>query len=84
LCSKRVLKYTIDSIADVKVCLEANGYLLTSKEGDEKMKYIKTLLGILLMAFVLAGCATTGGTMHEGEAVKCPACGYEFNVPSDA
>jgi predicted small secreted protein len=48
------------------------------------MKKIKILLGLLLVAFVLAGCASTGGTMHDGESVKCPACGYEFNVPSDA
>jgi predicted small secreted protein len=48
------------------------------------MKRIKLLLGMMLVAFMLAGCATTGGHMHGGETVKCPACGYEFNVPSDA
>ena len=48
------------------------------------MKRIKLLLGMLLVTFMLAGCATTGGTPHSGDAVKCPACGYEFNVPSDA
>jgi uncharacterized lipoprotein YajG len=68
----------------VKFARGANGYLLTSKKGDEIMKNIKILLGIFLMAFVLAGCASTGGTMHEGEPVKCPACGYEFNLPSEA
>ncbi len=45
------------------------------------MRNIKLLFGILLMAFLLAGCATTGGTGHDGKEVKCPACGYEFNVP---
>lgn len=48
------------------------------------MKRIKLLLGMLLVSFMLAGCATTGGTPHGDETVKCPACGYEFNVPSDA
>lgn len=48
------------------------------------MKRIKVLFGILFLVFLLAGCATTGGTGHEGESVKCPACGFEFNVPSDA
>jgi hypothetical protein len=48
------------------------------------MKRIKLLLGMLFVTLMLAGCATTGGTTHDGEAVKCPACGYEFNVPSDA
>lgn len=48
------------------------------------MKRMKVLFGMLLVAFMLAGCATTGGTGHAGEKVKCPACGYEFNVPSDA
>jgi|LGVE01.1.fsa_nt_gb uncharacterized lipoprotein YajG len=48
------------------------------------MKRIKLLLGMLLVTFMLAGCATTGGTKHGDTAVKCPACDYEFNVPSDA
>lgn len=48
------------------------------------MKRIKLLFGMLLVTFMLAGCATTGGPMHGDETVKCPACGYEFNVPSDA
>ncbi len=48
------------------------------------MKRIKALLWIVAAAVLLAGCATTGGTSMEGKAVKCPACGFEFNVPSDA
>jgi hypothetical protein len=48
------------------------------------MKRIKMLLGMIVAAALLAGCAATGGTGMEGQAVKCPACGYEFNVPSDA
>lgn len=48
------------------------------------MKRTKLLVWVLLTAFLLAGCATTGSTTHESEKVKCPACGYEFNVPSDA
>ena len=41
-----------------------------------------------MMLAVLAGCATTGGKMDDhgmmDGKVKCPACGFEFNVPSDA
>ena len=48
------------------------------------MKGIKVMLWMLVAAFMLAGCATSGGPMHEDGKVKCPACGYEFNVPSDA
>jgi predicted small secreted protein len=48
------------------------------------MKQIKLVLGMVLVTFMLTGCATTGGTTHSGEKVKCPACGYEFNTPSDA
>ncbi len=48
------------------------------------MKRIKALLWMVVAAVLLAGCATTSGTMDEGKTVKCPACGFEFNVPSDA
>jgi hypothetical protein len=37
-----------------------------------------------LMVAVLAGCATTGSKMDDHGMVKCPACGFEFNEPSDA
>lgn len=41
-----------------------------------------------LVFLLLAGCATTGGNMDDHKTmdnkVKCPACGFEFNVPSDA
>ncbi|WP_158516111.1 hypothetical protein [Syntrophotalea acetylenivorans] len=41
-----------------------------------------------LMVLVLAGCATTGSKMDDhgmmDSKVKCPACGFEFNEPSDA
>lgn len=67
----------------VTVCLLANGYLPTRKqeeiEGEAMMKRARVILGMLLVAVFLAGCATTGA----GNAVKCPACGYEFNVPND-
>jgi hypothetical protein len=48
------------------------------------MKRINALLGILLAAILLAGCATTGARSVKGETVACPACGYEFNPPSEA
>ena len=47
------------------------------------MKRFKVLLGMLVAAIVLAGCATTGSNMDGDATVKCPACGYEFNVPND-
>ncbi len=39
----------------------------------------KLVLWTLISAFVLsmAACATTGG---EAMRVKCPSCGYEFDV----
>jgi len=48
------------------------------------MKSINVLLGMLLAALLLAGCATTGMKSSEDAAVKCPACGFEFNQPSEA
>ncbi len=48
------------------------------------MKRLVMKLAMVLLAFALAGCATMGSNGHEGAEVKCPACGYEFNVPSDA
>ncbi len=48
------------------------------------MKSIKALVGIVVVTILLAGCATTGGRSMEGETVKCPACGFEFNQPSEA
>ncbi|MEZ4601136.1 MAG: hypothetical protein R2940_15205 [Syntrophotaleaceae bacterium] len=48
------------------------------------MKRIKALVGMILAALLLAGCATTGTRSSDGATVKCPACGYEFNTPSEA
>lgn len=48
------------------------------------MKRLVMMLAMVVLVFTLAGCATTGSKGHEDTAVKCPACGYEFNVPSDA
>ncbi len=36
-----------------------------------------TILAILLIASL---CACTGGSGKNGVRVKCPACGYEFDV----
>lgn len=49
------------------------------------MKGLALKLTMVLLAFALAGCAAVGsnGHDHEGEPVKCPACDYEFYVPSD-
>ncbi len=33
------------------------------------------------LVVLLAGCATTG--MEGKSRVKCPSCGYEFEIPAD-
>jgi len=46
------------------------------------MKKLAALALTTMLALSLAACATSsksGGTMK----VKCPACGYQFEVPSD-
>lgn len=51
---------------------------------------MRKLASVLLTGFVvalLAGCASTGSKMDDhgmmSSTVKCPACGFEFNVPND-
>jgi hypothetical protein len=56
----------------------------TARQKGDPMKRLVMKLAMVLLAFALAGCATMGSNGHEGAEVKCPACGYEFNVPSDA
>ena len=41
----------------------------------------KLVLLTLLGAFFLGGCAATAQHSKEMK-VKCPACGYEFEVPA--
>jgi hypothetical protein len=52
------------------------------------MRRLVTMLLTGLMVAMLAGCATTGSKMDDhgmvDGKVKCPACGFEFNMPSDA
>ncbi len=48
------------------------------------MKKLASLLLTLLLVAALSGCAMSRTGMKEGAKVKCPACGYEFNMPSDA
>lgn len=52
------------------------------------MRKLAMMLLTGLMVVVLAGCAATGSKMDDhgmmNDTVKCPACGFEFNVPSDA
>ena len=44
------------------------------------MKKLLVLLTAIVLATSLFACApTTGGSAK----VKCPACGYEFDVPTD-
>ncbi len=45
------------------------------------MRKLVSLLTAMVLAISLSACA---GMHHEKEKtmhVKCPACGYEFNVP---
>jgi hypothetical protein len=48
------------------------------------MKRNLSLLVLAVLTFILSGCAMNSGKSYEGEKVRCPACGYEFNVPSQA
>lgn len=44
------------------------------------MKKLMTLVLLTMLAFSLSACATMKG--GEKARVKCPACGYEFDVPA--
>jgi len=41
------------------------------------MKNAALILAAIVLAFSLSACATTGSG---GGKVKCPACGYQFDV----
>lgn len=43
------------------------------------MRQLVTLVLLAVMVLVSTGCASTKTT--EKARVKCPACGYEFDVP---
>lgn len=43
------------------------------------MKKLVSLALVSLLALSLSACATMKG--GEASRVKCPACGYEFEVP---
>lgn len=49
-------------------------------KGGDRMKKLMTLVMVTMLAFSLSGCATMKG--GEKARVKCPACGYEFDVPA--
>lgn len=44
------------------------------------MKKLLSYLILMLAALSLAACAGKGG--KETAKVKCPACGYEFQMPA--
>ena len=44
------------------------------------MKQLVALLTITVLVLSLTACAATGG--KDKVRVKCPACGYEFDAPS--
>lgn len=44
------------------------------------MKKLVSLLTVGVLTLSLAACAATGG--KDKVRVHCPACGYEFNAPS--
>lgn len=43
------------------------------------MKKLSALIVTVLFALSLGGCAAHSGAK---QTVKCPACGYEFEVPA--
>ena len=45
------------------------------------MKRVYTGALAILMIFALAACAGTGS--GDKVRVKCPACGYEFDAPTE-
>jgi len=47
----------------------------------ELLKRLTSLLTALMLVVSLAACATA--PRDESIRVKCPACGYEFDAPSD-
>jgi hypothetical protein len=49
-------------------------------KGGDRMKKLVSLLMMGVLALSLAACAATGG--KDKVRVKCPACGYEFDAPS--
>jgi hypothetical protein len=50
------------------------------RKGGAWMKKLVSLLMMGVLALSLAACAATGG--KDKVRVKCPACGYEFDAPS--
>lgn len=48
----------------------------------EVLKRLTSLLTALMLVVSLAACATT--PRDESIRIKCPACGYEFDAPSDS
>lgn len=48
------------------------------------MKRLVTAILSLVVVLILSGCAVNGTGYTDNGKVKCPACGYEFNAPSDA
>ncbi len=59
------------------------GKVKVLQKGDF-MKRLALMFSILALALVLGGCATKTGNDLDAQKTKCPACGFEFNVPSDA
>jgi hypothetical protein len=59
-----------------------NSRLLTwrqeNEEGASVMKRFKVMFGMLVMALLLVGCATTSSNTDATPMVKCPLCGHEF------
>ena len=50
------------------------------KVEEEMMKKLVFLMVLSVFAFSLAGCANKAS--KDPTRVKCPSCGYEFEVPA--
>lgn len=48
-------------------------------EGGDWMKQLVSLLMVAVLALSLTACATGG---KDKVRTKCPACGYEFDAPT--
>jgi predicted nucleic acid-binding Zn ribbon protein len=53
----------------------------STMKGGQRMKQVFTGVLVVLMVFALTACAGKSG--DQKVRVKCPACGYEFNAPTD-
>ena len=57
-----------------------SGTIKMNPKKESAMKRLSSLVIVSLLTLSLSACAGLS-RQHETHAVKCPACGYEFEVP---